>query len=399
MRAIVLALAVIGAGVPVAAQKKPPRRPAAADSNDARAYYRAGLVDMEKDAEQAEASLYWATRLQPTWAQALYLRRVTELRADDYTLVRYYQGDRKARRAMQGADSLLYRARMIEPFLLLEHDRDLLVHYLETAITADTKTRNPNANAGELRYAVTNYIRELMQEDNRNHVMAGWLAFSERRYPEALDHYAKAIGSKHESPGLHDDRATMFFVLKQYDSAAAELRHAVNEMKKEEKKEDAVIYRPKALLDYRLAHVFLMADKTDSAKAALGRALEEDLAFYPAHITLASMALAHGDSAGAKGEMDLAVQLQPTDPYPFMRHADLAIALHDYDQAAASLKSVIALEPFFAEPHRLLGLVAEAQKNTTDAIEHYRRFLSLTVRDDRAASVLRDRIKQLGGVQ
>ena len=395
--ALALVLAAVWIASPVVAQSKVPRRPAVLDSNDARAFYRAGLQDLPRDAEKAQASLYWATRLQPTWAEALYLRRITELRSDEYRLIRYFQRDKKVRREMQGADSLLFRARMIEPFLVQEHDKDLLVHYFTAAIERNMKSANPNANPGEVRFAVTEYIRDLLQPNARNPSMAGWLAFSERRYPEALDYYAKAIGKKHENPELHDDRATMFYLLQRYDSAASELRHAVDEMKKEEKKEDAVIYRPKAMLHYRLAYVFLKTEQADSAKAALTRALEEDLAFYPAHVTLASLALAAGDTAAAGREMSLAVELQPNDPYPYMRHADLAFTMQSYDAAATSLNKVIVLEPYFAEPHRLLGLVAEAQQKPAEAVEHYRRFLLLTTHDDRDASAIREKIKSLGG--
>ncbi|MBL8987458.1 MAG: tetratricopeptide repeat protein [Gemmatimonadetes bacterium] len=396
MRVSRWALVLLALAAPVAAQKQPSRKQAVSDSNDAREYYRVGLFDLSKDPPKAAASLYWATRLQPTWAQALYLRRIAELRADDYVLVRYFQGDKKVRKAMAAADSLLYRARMIEPFLLQEHDKDLLVAYIEAALMREIRVSNPSASVGEVRYAVSSYIQDLTSS-SRDPGLAGWLAFSDRRYPEALNHYARAIGKQHKNPDYHDDRATIFFVLKQYDSAAAELRHAVDEMKKEEKKETAVIYRPKALLQYRLAHVFLMTNRIDSAKAALGRALEEDLAFYPAHLTLAAMAVATGDSAAAKGEMDLAVQLEPGDAYPFMRHADLAAALRDYEAAAVSYGKVIALEPYYADPHRLLGEVEEARNRPAEAIEHYRRYLSMAVRGDRDLAAIRERIRALGG--
>ena len=227
--------------------------------------------------------------------------------------------------------------------------------------------------------------------------MAGWLAFSESRFDEALVHYAKAIGKKHQNPGLHDDRATIFYLTQRYDSAASELRHAIDEMKKEEKKETAVIYRPKALLQYRLAYVFLKANASDSGKAALMRALEEDLAFYPAHITLGSLALATGDTTAAVQEMGLAVELGPNDPYPYMRHADLSLAVGDFAAAETSLTKVVALEPLYARPHFLLGRAAEGRKVPAEAAEHYRRFLMLASRDDREAIVARDRIKALGG--
>lgn len=110
---------------PSVGQPKAPRRPAVADPNSAQAYFRAGLLDLDRDPEAAADALYWVNRLEPTWAEALYLRRVVFLRADDYRLIKYFQRDKKARREMEGADSLLFRARMIEPFLPQQYDKAL----------------------------------------------------------------------------------------------------------------------------------------------------------------------------------------------------------------------------------------------------------------------------------
>lgn len=259
------------------------------------------------------------------------------------------------------------------------------------------KSRNPNVSEGELQFAINGYINDLLTESTNDHAMAGWLAFSESRFDAALSHYAKAIGKKHQSPDLHDDRATIFYLTQRYDSAASELRRTVDEMKKEEKKEDAVIYRPKALLQYRLAYVFLKSNAADSAKAALMRALEEDLAFYPAHVTLGSLALATGDTAAAVAEMGLAVQLGPNDPFPYMRHADLSIAVGDFEAATTSLTKVVSLEPYFAAPHFQLGRAAEAKKSPSEATEHYKKFLTLAARNDRDVANARARLAAIAG--
>ena len=396
--AVFVAILIIAFAPPAAGQAKVPPRPIVGDANSAQAYFRAGVLDLDRSPETAADAFYWANRIEPTWPEALYLRRVAFLRADEYRLIKYFQGDKKARREMEGADSLLFRARMIEPFLAQQQDKPLMIHYFRAAIERDVKSRNPNVSEGELQFAIGGYIRDLMTPESSNHGMAGWLAFSENRFEDALAHYAKAIGKKHQSPAMHDDRATIFYLTQRYDSAASELRHAIDEMKTEEKKEDVVIYRPKALLHYRLAFVFLKANRPDSGRAALTRALEEDLAFYPAHITLGSLALATGDTVAAVQEMGLAVQLGPNDPYPYMRHADLSIAVGEFDAAIASLTKVVALEPLYARPHLLLGRSAEGKKVPAEAVEHYRRFVALAARDDRDGGFARERLQALGRV-
>lgn len=122
---------------PAAGQAKVPRRPIVGDANSALAYYRLGLEEIERRPEAAADALYWANRIEPTWAEALYLRRVALLRSDEYQLIKYYQGDKKARRELEGADSLLFRARMMEPFLAQQHDKPMLIHYLRAATARD----------------------------------------------------------------------------------------------------------------------------------------------------------------------------------------------------------------------------------------------------------------------
>src|SRR6266566_1894764 len=79
MRAVLLAslAASILATLPPAALQaqsgKVPKRPnleAGADTNFAPAYYEFGMREIERDPQKAADAFYWATRLDPAWAQA-----------------------------------------------------------------------------------------------------------------------------------------------------------------------------------------------------------------------------------------------------------------------------------------------------------------------------------------
>ncbi|HYD51896.1 MAG TPA: hypothetical protein VEA99_04690, partial [Gemmatimonadaceae bacterium] len=57
------------------AQSRVPLRPrlvAGADTNDAASYYAAGITLIERDPKTAADAFYWATRLEPTHADAFY---------------------------------------------------------------------------------------------------------------------------------------------------------------------------------------------------------------------------------------------------------------------------------------------------------------------------------------
>lgn len=96
------ALAVLGilvaAPALAAGQQKEPKRPkldAQADTNDSHAYYRWAIDRLREDPGKAADALYWATRLEPTWADAFYARRVALLLSDPSRLSRYWAGDRR----------------------------------------------------------------------------------------------------------------------------------------------------------------------------------------------------------------------------------------------------------------------------------------------------------------
>src|SRR5262249_52680166 len=149
----------------------------------------------------------------------------------------------------------------------------------------------------------------------------------------------------------------------------------------------------------RLSVVLMKLNDVAGSKEALSHALEEDLAFYPAHVLLASIALAATDTATAVQEMDLAVQLHPDEAYPYMRQADLSIAIGKPEVAKVALTKVVALEPFYAQPHFLLGQIAESAKQTEEARTHYRGFLARAAKDNRDTDIARTRLQALGTAQ
>jgi tetratricopeptide (TPR) repeat protein len=392
MRVLTLIWMLVVVTTAAAAQKRPstPSRPAVADPNSALAYYRMGMAKLGSDNQGAADALYWALELEPSWPEALYARRIAVLRSDPSDLVRYMRWDKKTRRALAAVDSGHFRALMQNPFVYRDLDRELVLDYYRAAIDENIRRRAGTQDIGpDLRYQIDNYLADLMRDDSDPETKA-WIAFSERRFPEALRLYAKAIGKKHENPDAHEERATIFFLQQQYDSAQSELRHAIAEHKKKDDKERVVVYQPKAMLEFKLATVQLNQGKLEDAKEALGRSLAEDLSFYPAHLTLSNIALIEKDSAMAIRELGLAVELGPSDPRPLMSQAALSLELNNSDDAITSLTKVIQMKPLYATPHRLLGDAASRKGDKAAALAAYQKFLKLTVREDRSeAEVLK----------
>src|SRR6185295_20028655 len=99
-----------------------------------------------------------------------------------------------------------------------------------------------------------------------------------------------------------------------YDGALVELQAAVKEMRDRDTTRMRSWYRSKELFEHATGMIHEMRGNVDSAKAAYGRALQEHLSYYPAHMRLGTLALLSGDTATAVSELDLAVQVAPDEP-------------------------------------------------------------------------------------
>ena len=395
---LAIIVVTVASGALTAQERAPrrPRLPAGADSSDPLANYRYAISVIDVDPQAADAALYWALRLSPSWAEALYARRIAVLRSNERRMLRYMRGDRGAARELRWVDSLLYRSRLLDPFIYQDLDRGFLQHYLRTLVTEDLQRSGYTpANTAGLSSEIDIFVdRQLSSEASVG--LRAWMAFSNRELQTAADLYRSVVGKK-ANPEGREDRATVFYLAQRYDSAAAELEKAINEFAARDRKQEIALYRPKALLYYKLGLARAKENILDAAKTAFAKALEEDLAFYPAHITLAHIALTAGDTATAVQELELAVQLGPNEAMPYMRFAELLIHVGRGEQAIAPLRKVIEREPYYAHPRLRLAQVLDRQGDKTGALEQYTAFLRATTRGDLSRGEVQERIKALGG--
>lgn len=221
MRPCILAIvALVAASLPTVSAQSPPKRPhlaAGADTNDARAYYARGVDLLTQDAWTAAAAFYWATRLEPGWAEALYAQRVAGLMAQEPTLMGYLEGVRSVIESRQARrlDSLEYQAERLNPFFARDLDEQLYVGYLIAAYKREQSRSAEQPldprNEAELRYLVDQYLRS-----GTNVSVRAALAASQRRFAEALRLYRDLLPQYRIKASIRTERARIFYTMTAY---------------------------------------------------------------------------------------------------------------------------------------------------------------------------------------
>ncbi len=375
--ALVLSLAV---AAPAAAQKggKVPTRPAldaAADTNDATSYYDYGLSQLDRQPARAADAFYWATRLNPASADAFYARRVALLLSRRNTLVRYWTGDRRTVRSreVQQADSLYLRALTINPFFYQKLDGQFFRAVIRQIAQ---EAAGPRGNPAALEYAIDVYLQDAPAATR------AWRAYSSGQFDDALRLYGTAIRSARRKAPLRVDRGRLFFQLDRPDSALVEFELALEEMRKSDAKDLVFVYESKALLEHSVGMIHHRLGRTDAAREAFGRALQEDLSYAPAHVQLGFIALESRDTTTAVSEFDLAVQIAAEDPVLRYQYGYTLHELGRAKEAEEQLRKAIELEPEFATPYFTLALALAAQGRDAEAGAELRTFLARAPRSD-----------------
>jgi hypothetical protein len=379
----VLSLAVLAAFTvsPAQAQKAgtlPPRPAllAGADTNDAQSYYDYGASVFDHDPASAADAFYWAMQLNPISADAYYARRCALLLSDKFVFQRYMNDDKKMLKSteVKHADSLYLRALTINPFLNRKFEFLMFEKYW--ANVADEVAQQNDMSYSEIQAYISQQIAqgppELRARD----------AYGHGNFADALRYYAQAIKSSREKAPLRVERGRIFYQTNQPDSALAELTAALTEMKKKDTKDIVYLYQSKAVLDESIGLADQRLGNVSAAKEAFGQALQEDLSYFPAHMQLAYLALAAGDTTSGLSEMDLAAQLGEDDAAVHFVYGYTLAATKKNADAEVQLRKAIEIDPVFAQPHDVLGHVLEAEAKPAMATTEYRAFLALASRQD-----------------
>lgn len=371
----------VGLGaVPALAQSDPyviPKRPklaATADTNSAQDYYWHGVSTLARRPDEAAAAFYWASRIDPSSADAVYSRHAALLLAQPYNRLNSYMMNRHDDR-LRSIDSLAYAALMRNPWVNRRVDGAVFKEW----IGEDEGVRVPR------------YYREEHPE------LGAWMYYLEGKYDLSATQYVVAFAKYPTNHILRFRRASPLLALGQVDSAVAAVRGALTAFRESTVDSLNYGYVGYPFLEYSLGILLTALKQPDSAQAAYERALLDDVTFAPAHLALGRLRLSLADTTTALQEMNAAVSLTPNDPVLLYELAVLSLAAAQPDSVLSFLRRAATAEPFYLQPHLALARLYEVSGFKDEAIQEYKTFLQLAPRSMTAeTAAIRGRLTALG---
>jgi hypothetical protein len=336
-----------------------PARPdlsAAADTNDARAYYELGVQNINaRNPREAADAFYWAMQIDPAWSAPLYGRYAALLMSNPRRLVDYWEGNRRVVRTAEvmAIDSLYFRALTIDPFLYRRFEKDLLRLYLNTVVVERSRNRAAIDRA-ELDFLVNRYLRQEAGPYTR-----GVMAYGEGRFVETLRLWDQSLRRSTRKAFIRTERGRLFAHVGNDAAALEEFGHALEEMRGREERNLVHLYESKALLEHARAVLHERMGNLPAAHEAFGRALQEDLSFSPAHAHLAVLSLEAGDTTAALGLFALAVETKGASAHTRALYATVLLATGDDRTALEQAEAAIGDSPYYAAPYLLRADVYE----------------------------------------
>ncbi|HEU4994448.1 MAG TPA: hypothetical protein VFT29_06490 [Gemmatimonadaceae bacterium] len=381
----------------LAAQKTPKRpRLADGDTNSARAYVEEGFRILEKDPRGAADAYYWAIRIDPSMADAFYGRRTAMMMAEPRRLLAYDRGSRGVMQSeeMQRLDSLLSQAFLLNPMLPMRLERMLTLATIKAYVEEGGGPPLTLSDQMELQMWFDRYVRSAYN----GAALRARMEQSSGNNTRALQFYADAIKSNKKNAELRAARGRLFLQIGEADSALNEIKLALEELRKRDKKDFVVFYNSKAMLELTTGIAHETRGEKALAKEAYGRALQEDLAYYPAHVRLGFLALGDKDTTTALSEMELAVQLRPDDAVLRDRYGYSLLVVGKTDSALVQLNKAVELEPYYALPRRHLGEAYEMAQKAPEAKAAYKAFLATASRTDPMRNAVEKQLAGLGAI-
>lgn len=349
-----------------------PPLPSGADSNSAAAYYDTGaqLVRYSMKLDTADMYLYWASRLDPEWAEPIFLRALIVLRA--------FRKD---------ALDALRRSRSLSEFSEMGLSPEQ-IHQVDSLLQA-AWGRNP--------FLYSDLDTPPYWEDVRDPSGAAVVAYANAKFATAESLFTKALRKHPKSLQLRLYRARARFYLQRWDDAVRDIATVRDTLRHTAETEVSPILPSVAMLEFAIGITRVQQDDFPASRAAFERALTEDIGFYWAHTRMAGSALALHDTAAAMAELDAAMQMEGGDPVLRLYDGALEYAAGHHAAAETQLARAIAIDPYYATPYYWLGLVCQAENKPAEAKRLYREFLSRAALQDPVRATAINALKQLGG--
>lgn len=326
-----------------------PRLADTADTNDPLAYYRLGDSLRYQQPGVADRALYWATRLDPTFADA-YFARWRLLRRDNSQREMPDGSIRDIFRVKPGmgatTDSLLSIAIAYSPFL---------------------------DGAFDVPLSIVNMSERMASRDP---TLAGMRAFGLRDYRTAVAQWSKALGQDPKQAMLHIPRAHAWVRLQELDSAIADLTQLAQRLETAEHDSLMKAYFSKEFLYYAIGMLHGSRGRYPEARAAFEHALAENLGFYMAHARLSGTLVALADTTTALSELETAILIRPDDPLVLIYDGNLLVSTGRVAEGEKRIRAALQADSDYALPHIFLGMAAEARHDTINARAQYADYLA-----------------------
>ena len=340
-----------------AAQDPPrPRLPARADRNDWQVYFDRGADILQRYPNEADSLFYWAHRLDPSRAEPLFARWVAFWLKDIGRFEKYLDDDPRVLEspAVLAVDTLYLRAMQRNPFV----PRTLLVWLF-------------NALPGSW---------------DDNPVTRGWLAYSKQQYKLAASYFGQMTRANNDRYlWMHIPRALTFLPQEAYDSANIEMNTLLAKLRAAADTQSSHSYESLEMVNYAIGLLHLARGRADSARQSFEHAIEENLAFFPAHAELGELALARFNRAVAARDFKQAAELAPNDAWIQERYGAALLRMGRPVDALVPLERAVALEPWYAEPYLMIGRAWEGAGDKDAAIKAFQQFLERAPRRDTTA--------------
>jgi len=372
MRRLLVAALLLPAllAVPASAQQAEfprPSLPKGADPNDWESYYTYGVDVIMRASSKADAAFYWAMRLDPTRAEPIYGRWVAFWMNDISEFPDYIDGSPRVLEDPHiiASDSLRYRAWLRNPMV----NQALLVLLYQKAGAS-------------------------LSESPANR---GWIAYANGFYPRAIDYFTTAVRATPDRVWYRYDLAVVYSQIGRYDSAVSEITQLLDAMEKTDQKQLVYFYESKEMYQYAVGLLNAARGYMGAARAAQEKALQENLAFAPAHAALGQLAAARRDPEGAVTEYGLAVELAPKDAVMHQRYAEALLRADQPKDALPEAQKTAQLEPFWADAYVTLGDAYIALADTAHAVTAYGDYLKRApLRSAEKIATVKDRLAKLG---
>jgi predicted Zn-dependent protease len=212
--------------------------------------------------------------------------------------------------------------------------------------------------------------------DSRDPLVASLMFIDQGCHQHAADRMTAALERKPHLWVLRLARARSLFISQRYREAASEIQIVLDTLRARDEKYIGQVYNTKELLEHMVAVALLRVRDVAGAKAAVGRALSENLSYYPAHAMLSQILMDQRDIAGALQEAELAVGLRENNGVLRYHYGVLLYRSGKLAESEEQLRKAVELEPYWAEAHRQLAVTLDQQNKREETIAAYQAFLA-----------------------